>query len=123
MSVPPFTPTLLTQMNLPSVILTLRAWAVWDRNGRLGAALSVFFCSTATASFLVMAIFLRGLECESLALFIIFSHSPHKLIANSLVSDRPYSSFQGCFITGSNKLIYINWVILMIYEAGKGNQP
>ena len=124
MSVAPFTSTLLTQMSLPSVILTLHAWAVWDRNGWLGAVLSVFFCSRAAASFLVMAIFLlRGLECESLALLIIFSHSPHKLTANSSVSDRPYPSFQGCFITGSNKLIYINWVILMTYKAGKGNQP
>ncbi|EDR00860.1 uncharacterized protein LACBIDRAFT_333790 [Laccaria bicolor S238N-H82] len=70
------------------VILTLRAWAVWDRNGRLGAALSVFFCATVAASFVVMTIFLLGLE----------------------FSNKPYPSFQGCFITSSNQLVYINWI-------------
>ncbi|EDQ98969.1 uncharacterized protein LACBIDRAFT_335488 [Laccaria bicolor S238N-H82] len=28
-----------------------------------------------------------------------------------------YPEFQGCFIMGSNRMVYINWVILMIYEA------
>ncbi|EDR00927.1 uncharacterized protein LACBIDRAFT_312913 [Laccaria bicolor S238N-H82] len=94
---------ILTGIGLSELILTLRAWAVWNRNGRLGAALSVFFFSMTAAGFLVMTIFLRGIE----------------------FSDRPYPSFQGCFITGSNKLVYITcqWVLLMVYDAGKGNQP
>ena len=120
MSVLPFPPTLLTQIGLPSVILTLRVWAVWNRNGQLGAALSVFYFSMAAAGFLVMTMFLRGLECE---LLVLLSHFHHKLTSNFSVSDRPYRSFQGCFISGSNKLVYINWVLLMIYDAGKGNQP
>ena len=123
MSVSPFTPTLLTQMGLPLAILTLRVWAVWNRNGQLGAALSVFYFSMAAAGFLVMTMFLRGLECKLLVVFIILSHFHHKSTSNSSVSDRPYSSFQGCFISGSNKLVYINWVLLMIYDAGKRNQP
>lgn len=86
---------MVTGIGLSELILTLRAWAVWDRNGRLGAALSVFFCATVAASFVVMTIFLLGLE----------------------FSNKPYPSFQGCFITSSNQLVYINWVILMIYEA------
>ena len=35
------------------------------------------------------------------------------------VSDRPYPEFQGCFVTGLSRTVYINWVILMIFEAGK----
>ncbi|EDR01502.1 uncharacterized protein LACBIDRAFT_333151 [Laccaria bicolor S238N-H82] len=71
---------------LRGLILTLRAWAVWRRDGRLGTALSILF--VATVSFP--------------ARFTI-----------------PYPEFQGCFITGSNRMVYINWVILMIYEADR----
>jgi hypothetical protein len=35
------------------------------------------------------------------------------------VVDKPYPTFQGCFITSASRVVYMNWVILMAYEAGK----
>ncbi|KIJ93494.1 hypothetical protein K443DRAFT_645449 [Laccaria amethystina LaAM-08-1] len=74
---------------LRGLILTLRAWAVWRRDGRLGIALSILFVATAAISYVIQ------------------------------ITDRPYPEFQGCFITGSNRMVYINWVVLMIYEADR----
>lgn len=86
---------IITGICLSELILTLRAWAVWRRDGRLGTALSILFVATAVTSYVIQSLFLRGLQ----------------------FTDRPYPEFEGCFITGSNRMVYINWVILMIYEA------
>lgn len=48
-----------------SVILTLRAWAVWKRDKFLGIALSIFPLAIAVASYVVVYLFQRSLECES----------------------------------------------------------
>ncbi|EDR02574.1 uncharacterized protein LACBIDRAFT_332138 [Laccaria bicolor S238N-H82] len=36
----------------------------------------------------------------------------------SEVSTKPYPEFVGCFFTSANHIVYVNWVVFMIYEAG-----
>lgn len=47
-----------------TVILTLRAWAVWNRGTGLGIILGVLFAIFFLPNFAFLAIFLRSLECE-----------------------------------------------------------
>lgn len=80
---------------LSELILTLRAWAVWERSMRVGIFLSVLFTLTLAAELAVTRLFLHGLR----------------------FSEKPYPEFVGCFITGANHLVSFNWIVLMIYEA------
>lgn len=47
-----------------TVILTLRAWAVWGKDRRLSYALPVFFVLCWTPNFAFLGIFLNSLTCE-----------------------------------------------------------
>ena len=35
------------------------------------------------------------------------------------VGTKPYPEFVGCFLTSANHIVYLDWVVFMIYEAGK----
>ncbi|KIK04893.1 hypothetical protein K443DRAFT_92259 [Laccaria amethystina LaAM-08-1] len=85
----------VTGFLLSELILTLRTWAVWKRDKFLGIALSILFLAIAVATYVVASLFQGSLE----------------------LSGRPYPEFQGCYITGSNKLLYVAWLLLMAYEA------
>ncbi|KIK02624.1 hypothetical protein K443DRAFT_6013 [Laccaria amethystina LaAM-08-1] len=80
---------------LSEVILTLRVWAVWKRDLRLGVFLISLITLTAVAEIYVTSIFLRDLQ----------------------FSTKPYPEFVGCFFTSANHIVYLNWVVFMIYEA------
>ncbi|EDQ99783.1 uncharacterized protein LACBIDRAFT_315291 [Laccaria bicolor S238N-H82] len=82
-------------MILSEVILSLRAWAVWKRDLRLGVSLISLITLTTMAEIYVTRIFLRDLQ----------------------FSTKPYPEFVGCFLTSANHIVYLDWVVLMIYEA------
>lgn len=86
---------MVTGFLLSELIFTLRAWAVWKRDKLLGIALSIFLLAIAVASYVVVCLSQRSLA----------------------YSGRPYPGFQGCYMTGSNKVSYVNWLLLMAYEA------
>ncbi|EDR11616.1 uncharacterized protein LACBIDRAFT_324303 [Laccaria bicolor S238N-H82] len=77
------------------LILTLRAWAVWERDLRLGVFLLSLFTLKTVAEIYVTNLFLRGLQ----------------------FSTKPYPEYVGCFPTSGNRIVYLDWVVLMIYEA------
>lgn len=87
--------TMIAGFSLSELVLTLHAWAVWKKDRRLGVFLLFVFISSVAASFVVTAFFFRGVQ----------------------FGERPYPEFFGCFVTGSNRIVYLNWVILMFYEA------
>ncbi|EDR00568.1 uncharacterized protein LACBIDRAFT_313218 [Laccaria bicolor S238N-H82] len=80
---------------LSELILTLRVWAVWKRSKFLGIALSILLLATAAACYVFTGLFQHGLK----------------------LSNRPYPEFQGCFITGTNRLLYVDWLALMVYDS------
>ncbi|KIJ97955.1 hypothetical protein K443DRAFT_9528 [Laccaria amethystina LaAM-08-1] len=80
---------------LSEVILTLRIWAVWKRDMRLGVFLISLITLTTVAEIYVTRIFLRDLHFTT----------------------RPYPEFVGCFFTSASHIVYLNWVVFMIYEV------
>jgi len=80
---------------LSEVILTLRVWAVWKRDLRLGVFLISLITLTTVAEIYVTRIFLRDLQ----------------------FSTKPYPEFVGCFFTSASHIVYLNWVVFMIYEV------
>lgn len=86
---------MITGISLSELVLTLRVWAVWERSSRVGLALSILFFLAVSSNFVVSGFFLGSLK----------------------FADRPYPTFQGCFITSASRVVYMNWVLLMVYEA------
>ncbi|KIK00681.1 hypothetical protein K443DRAFT_678976 [Laccaria amethystina LaAM-08-1] len=86
---------MIAGISLSELVLTLRVWAVWERSSRVGLVLSILFLLAVSSSFVVSGFFLSSLQ------FV----------------DKPYPTFQGCFITSASRVVYMNWVILMAYEA------
>ncbi|KIJ93056.1 hypothetical protein K443DRAFT_684823 [Laccaria amethystina LaAM-08-1] len=80
---------------LSEAILTLRVWAVWKRDLRLGVFLLFLITLTTVAEIYVTRTFLHDLQ----------------------FSIKPYPEFVGCFLTSANRIVYLDWVVLMIYEA------
>ncbi|KIJ97947.1 hypothetical protein K443DRAFT_9524 [Laccaria amethystina LaAM-08-1] len=82
----------VTGFILSEIILTL---SVWKQSKFLGFALSILLLATAVACYVFTGLFQRGLK----------------------LSNRPYPEFQGCFITGTHRLLYVSWLGLMVYDS------
>ncbi|KDR79853.1 hypothetical protein GALMADRAFT_222795 [Galerina marginata CBS 339.88] len=80
---------------LSEMILTLRAWAVWNRTRRMAFILPILYvaCWGPDAAFL--SIFLHSLRFE----------------------ESPYDGFVGCFIVKANQTLILCWAVLMIWDA------
>jgi len=78
------------------IILTMRTWAVWDRNKQLGIALGIFFAMCALPDIGIIVIFLKSLRFIPLK-------SPALL---------------GCLVIEASPYLSISWILLLIYEAG-----
>ena len=52
-------------------------------------------------------------------LFVIFNRHLAATDTPCQVSIKPYPEFVGCFLTSANRIVYLDWIVLMIYEAGK----
>ncbi|EDQ99380.1 uncharacterized protein LACBIDRAFT_316593 [Laccaria bicolor S238N-H82] len=76
------------------LILTLRAWAVWNRNKYLAIFLPTLCGTAIIANLVVMGIFLKDLK----------------------IGPQPYPDFLGCLVSDSNHILYMCWVILTSYE-------
>jgi hypothetical protein len=48
----------------PTVILTLRAWAVWKRNERLAVILPILYTCVWSSGFVLLSIFLKSVTCK-----------------------------------------------------------
>ncbi|KAF9001270.1 hypothetical protein BDQ17DRAFT_631505 [Cyathus striatus] len=78
------------------IILSLRTWAIWSRNKIVGIGLVIFWFSATIPAIPVM---------------LSFS-------ANAKFVDPPYHPFRGCFLQGGSRILSIEWILLMIYDAG-----
>ncbi|KAF8965957.1 hypothetical protein BDZ97DRAFT_741517 [Flammula alnicola] len=80
---------------LSELILTLRTWAVWDRNARLTIILPILYAICWGPDFFFLVIFLRSLK----------------------FGDQPYPEFVGCFVINANHMLILCWVVLMVWDA------
>jgi hypothetical protein len=99
-----------------AVILTLRTWAVWDRNRRVAIALAVFFAICWLPVIPVIITFVKSLECK---------RSPSCLYENEIlkgysveVYTTPSRGLSGCLVTQGASIVFLVWLLLLVYEAG-----
>ncbi|KDR65879.1 hypothetical protein GALMADRAFT_1217888 [Galerina marginata CBS 339.88] len=77
------------------LILTLRAWAVWNRNRRLTIILPILWVIVWSPVIGVMVPFLRSIE----------------------IGDPPYPAFPGCFVLSCGPLLAICFVMLTVWDT------
>ncbi|KAF8148277.1 hypothetical protein B0H34DRAFT_737676 [Crassisporium funariophilum] len=77
------------------MILTLRTWAVWNRNRRLAIIFVITYLMVWVPDIGYMTMFLRSLKFEP----------------------PPYEGFRGCFLIDGNKVVFMCWVVVIIWDA------
>ncbi|KIM44057.1 hypothetical protein M413DRAFT_443118 [Hebeloma cylindrosporum] len=77
------------------MILTIRTWAVWNRNRRLSIILPILYALVWGSCFFFLSKFLNSLRS----------------------SDPPYPGFKGCFVTHASKDLNFLWVLLAVWNT------
>jgi len=77
------------------MVLSLRTWAVWNRNQRLTIILPILYVLVWGSAFAVLGIYLNSVE----------------------FGDPPFSGFQGCILEHANIVIVFLWVQVMIWDT------
>ncbi|TFK33420.1 hypothetical protein BDQ12DRAFT_409981 [Crucibulum laeve] len=80
---------------ITEMMLSLRTWAVWEKDLRLGMGLLIFFLIIWGSAAAVIAIFLKTMTFRIL--------------------DYPY--FTGCLNDGGSPILSIVWILLMVYDT------
>lgn len=82
-------------MTIAELLLTIRTWAVWEKDIRLGVALSILYAGFLVAEYVAVGLYLKSLTHE--------------------VS--PLQPLVTCFVSNMNRLLSICWIVLMAYDA------
>ncbi|KAL5513608.1 hypothetical protein ACEPAH_4007 [Sanghuangporus vaninii] len=84
---------------IAEIILVLRAWAIWERRRIVGVLLLIWTVAIWLPEIIFMAKFLSTLK---------FSPLP--------------DGIAGCLVVGGSSVLTVNWILLMVFEAGRGLQ-
>jgi len=98
-----------------TVILTLRTWAVWDRNQRLSVILPILYSICWISGLVISVRVVDSTTCMS----DFHSLSEFWLIYFMEDGAPPYPGFKGCFLTKASPNIVFLWVLLMVWDARK----
>jgi len=85
----------MLQMIFAEIILAIRTWAVWNRNKLVGVGLTALIIASLVLQCVVLNGFINSLRYAS----------------------APYRGFRGCFITYSDRVLWINFTLLTAVEA------
>ena len=107
-----------TDWRLP-VILTLRTWAVWNRNKRLSVILPILLSIACVSCLVILVRFDKSITCTSDLHFVLDFPGWFWLIYFTVVGAPPYPGFNGCLMTSANQDIGFLWAILLIWDARK----
>ncbi|KAF9255469.1 hypothetical protein L218DRAFT_1034692, partial [Marasmius fiardii PR-910] len=80
---------------LSEILLTLRVWAVWERNITVAIGLILFFLACWVPASILLA---HSLSATRFATF-------------------PSSNFRGCFVFDGSHVLYVVWVLWMVYDT------
>jgi len=80
---------------IAEVIMSLRTWAIWNKDRRVGIGLAILFCSMLTAACVLFSPFVKSLT---------FAPAPNPAIV-------------GCFMTGGNHMLSAVYVLLTVFET------
>ncbi|KAJ8094624.1 hypothetical protein PM082_010630 [Marasmius tenuissimus] len=81
-------------IGITEVLLTLRLWAVWQKNRRLTFALPILFVSCWATILAMMGVFL-----------------------SSMTFGPPILPHLGCHVTGGSPILFVCWVLVMLYNG------
>ncbi|KAG9218426.1 hypothetical protein CCMSSC00406_0007973 [Pleurotus cornucopiae] len=85
----------LATITTAEIILTIRTWAVWQRNRTLTIVVSIVFVAVWGPNIAIMWIFLKSMEFGPI----------------------PYPGYQGCNIVKSSQIMAVTWALLVVYET------
>ena len=95
------------------VILTIRCWAVWNRDRRLTIGLPIFFFLSVVAVIVILVICLPTVQRELTWLATI-----HTLMSSFQDGLMPFPELRGCVLVSGSPVLFYAWIIFMVYEAG-----
>jgi len=81
---------------IAEIVLALRAWAIWDRKKIVAIGLTIWTAAMWIPDFALMGIFLNTLKFQPL----------------------PSPRLTGCLVSAGSTILSVNWILLMVYEAG-----
>ena len=98
------------------VILTLRTWAVWNRNKRLSIILPILYSLCWVSCLVILVRFIDSITCKSDFYSVLEFPGCFYFTA---VGAPPYPGFKGCLLTHANQEIVFLWALLIIWDARK----
>ncbi|KAF9267738.1 hypothetical protein L218DRAFT_995316 [Marasmius fiardii PR-910] len=81
---------------LSEVLLTIRVWAVWNRSARVAVGLVAFFLVCWASNYRVIFQYMDSIEFATL----------------------PFPNFRGCFVANQSTTLFVNWILLTVYDTG-----
>ncbi|KAF9449495.1 hypothetical protein P691DRAFT_703153 [Macrolepiota fuliginosa MF-IS2] len=88
--------TFIIGISIAELLLTIRTWAVWEKDRRLTIGLPIFFVSFWVTQYALVGLYLGTLTYEP----------------------SPYQPWVTCATFHMNRLLSVCWILLMIYDAG-----
>ncbi|KAJ3576711.1 hypothetical protein NP233_g255 [Leucocoprinus birnbaumii] len=82
-------------MTIAELLLTIRTWAVWEKDVRLGIILFICYGGFSAVEVITLALYLRKL-----------THAPS-----------PFRPLVPCVIGHVNRMLSVCWILLMAYDA------
>ena len=104
----------LLSMLISEGILTLRTWAVWGLDTKIGILMWIVFFAFLAGCAAGDHLAMRGVMCMPR------SFPTEMCLTSSPVSKFPIPTrfdFAGCFLTGGNIFLSISWMSLLAYDA------
>ncbi|TEB31489.1 hypothetical protein FA13DRAFT_1663305, partial [Coprinellus micaceus] len=77
------------------MIMSMRTWAVWKRDKKLGIALAILWPICWISGFTITGIWLQTVRFDP----------------------SPMAQFQGCFLTDASQLLFVAWLTLLLYDT------
>lgn len=82
-------------LGLGEMILSIRTWAVWNRDKKLGVFLLILWPICWGGGFAICALFNKSIRFDP----------------------SPMAPFRGCYSTDGSEIIFIAWIILLVYDT------
>jgi len=105
-----------------TVVLIVRTYAVWNRDKRVGIGLALLFILCQTPMGIISEKWIGAAHrgyCVDSSFFLCSTSVPPSAKPFPLAIQNPYPEiFRGCFYGDGTRLIFVNWVIIVIEEGG-----
>ena len=98
--------------------MTIRTWTAWNKNRTLTYVLPIFFIFVWVAGFAIVGIYLQSVRCQYSELIFHLWLLSASLILFFSVDPSPFAHYVGCYLTRSDPIVFVSWVLLLLYDTG-----